>query len=61
MILQCHYGKNILMFFKLIIILIRYEDVVSNFEKTIKDLLKFLNVPWSDNVKNFIKLLKKEE
>ena len=39
--------------------LIRYEDVVSNFKKTIGDLLKFLNVKWSDNVIEFYKTAEK--
>jgi len=32
---------------------IKYEDVVSNFDKSIKDLLSFLNLEWEDNVKKF--------
>ncbi len=39
--------------------IIRYEDVVSNFEKTIKGVLSFLNVPWSENVKEFYKTAEK--
>ena len=39
--------------------LIRYEDVVSNFKKTIGNLLKFLNVKWSDNVIEFYKTAEK--
>jgi hypothetical protein len=39
--------------------LIRYEDVVSNFKKIIGDLLKFLNVKWSDNVIEFYKTAEK--
>ena len=38
---------------------IRYEDVISNFEKTIKDLLGFLKVPWSDKVSDFYKTAEK--
>ena len=39
--------------------IIKYEDVISNFEKTIGDLLKFLNVKWSDNVTEFYKTAEK--
>tara|TARA_B100000886_G_C20007768_1_gene320679 strand:- start:88 stop:474 length:387 start_codon:yes stop_codon:yes gene_type:complete len=39
--------------------IIKYEDVISNFEKTIRDLLKFLNVKWSDNVTEFYKTAEK--
>ncbi len=39
--------------------IIRYEDVISNFEKTIKGLLGFLNVPWSENVIKFYKTAEK--
>ena len=38
---------------------IRYEDVISNFEKTIKGVLSFLNVSWSDNVTEFYKTAEK--
>ncbi len=39
--------------------IIRYEDVISNFEKTIKDLLEFLKVKWSNNVTEFYKTAEK--
>ena len=39
---------------------IKYEDVVNNFDKMIGDLLNFLNLEWSDNVKNFTKLQNKK-
>ncbi len=39
--------------------IIRYEDVISNFEVSIKALLSFLNVPWSENVKEFYKTAQK--
>ena len=39
--------------------IIKYEDVISNFDKTIKDLLKFFDVPWSENVKKFYKTAEK--
>ena len=39
--------------------IIKYEDVISNFDKTIKNLLYFLNVPWSDNVTEFYKTAEK--
>ena len=32
---------------------IKYEDVVSNFDKSIKDLLSFMNLEWEDKVKRF--------
>ena len=38
---------------------IRYEDVVSDFKKTIKELLSFLNVSWSDEVSGFYKTAEK--
>ena len=39
--------------------IIKYEDVISNFEKTIKGVLSFLNVSWSDNVTEFYKTAEK--
>ena len=35
--------------------LIKYEDVVLDFEKTLKETLKFLDLPWSDKILNFHK------
>jgi len=32
---------------------IKYEDVVTDFEKTTKEIFKFLEIDWSDNTKNF--------
>jgi len=32
---------------------VKYEDIVSNFEKTTKDLYNYLDLTWSDDVKNF--------
>ena len=32
---------------------IKYEDVVSNFDKSINNLLSFLNLEWEDKVKKF--------
>ena len=49
------YAKN----FSINCQVIRYEDVVSDFQKTIKDLLNFLNVTWSDNVSEFYKTAEK--
>mgnify|MGYP001162588284 FL=1 len=37
---------------------IKYEDVVNNFDKMIGDLLNFLNLEWSDNVREFHKTAK---
>ena len=45
--------------FKLDHHIIKYEDVISNFEKTIRDLLSFLDVPWSEDVKKFYKTAEK--
>ncbi len=45
--------------FKIDYHIIRYEDVISNFENTIKGVLSFLNVSWSDNVTEFYKTAEK--
>ena len=34
---------------------VKYEDVINNFEPTIKNLLKFLQVEWKDNLSEFYK------
>jgi len=34
---------------------IKYEDVIQNFDATIKSLLNFLNIEWEDKVKKFYK------
>ena len=34
---------------------VKYEDVINNFEPTIKNLLKFLQVEWTDNLNEFYK------
>ena len=34
---------------------VKYEDVISNFEFTVKGLLKFLEVEWTDNLNEFYK------
>ena len=34
---------------------IKYEDVINNFEPTIKNLLKFLEVEWTENLREFYK------
>lgn len=39
--------------------IIKYEEVISNFEKTIRDLLSFLKVPWSEEVIEFYKTAEK--
>ena len=51
--------KNYTNVFKIDYHITKYEDVISNFEKTIRDLLKFLNVKWSDNVTEFYKTAEK--
>ena len=33
--------------------IIKYEEVVNNFDRSIKKLLNFLNIQWSDDLKNF--------
>ncbi len=33
--------------------IIKYEDIVSNFEKTTKDIYKYLNIDWTDKTKDF--------
>ena len=38
---------------------VKYEDVVSEFDKTIGSILEFLELPWSDNVLNFHETAKK--
>ena len=40
---------------------IKYEDVVNNFDKSIKELLVFLKLDWSDNVKEYYKTAKKRD
>ena len=35
--------------------IIKYEDLVNNFEISVNNLLNFLNLEWSDNVKEFYK------
>ena len=37
---------------------IKYEEIVSNFDNSVKKLLNFLNLPWSDNVNEFYKTAK---
>ncbi len=51
--------KKYIKVFKVDYHIIRYEDVISNFEVTIKALLSFLKVQWSDNVKEFYKTAEK--
>ena len=34
---------------------IKYEDIVSSFDKSVEKLLNFLDLPWSENVKKFYK------
>ena len=33
--------------------IVKYEEVVLNFDNTIKKTINFLNVEWEDDVKNF--------
>ena len=34
---------------------VKYEDVINNFQSTIKGLLKFLEIEWTDNLNEFYK------
>ena len=38
---------------------IKYEDLITDFEKTTKEIFKFLKIDWSDNTKNFHIMAKK--
>jgi len=38
---------------------VKYENIVKNFDKTIYDLINFLDLEWSENVKNFNETAKK--
>ena len=40
---------------------IKYENVVSNFDQSINELLNFLELNWSDNVKEYYKTAKKRD
>ena len=40
---------------------IKYENLVQNLEKTIKSLLKFLELPWDDNLLEFFKTAKRKQ
>ena len=33
--------------------IIKYENIINNFDSSIKDILNFLNLPWSENIKKF--------
>lgn len=48
-------------FFKSNLHTIKYEEVVNNFDKSIRELLEFLNLEWSDDVKDFYKTASKRE
>ena len=39
---------------------IKYEDIVSDFDASIKKILSFLNLDWSDAVLDFYKTAEKE-
>ena len=39
--------------FKINLHIIKYEDVVIDFEKTTKEIFKYLDLDWSDDTKNF--------
>ena len=51
--------KKYIKVFKVDYHIIKYEDVISNFDNTIKSLLSFLNVPWTEDVKKFYKTAEK--
>jgi len=40
---------------------VKYEDIVLNFEKTVKNIVSFLELPWSDNVFKFYETAEKRE
>lgn len=44
----------------LVIHTIKYEDVVNNFEPTLKNLLNFLEISWNDSLKEFYKTAEKK-
>tara|TARA_Y100000741_G_scaffold213011_1_gene162261 strand:- start:3029 stop:4741 length:1713 start_codon:yes stop_codon:yes gene_type:complete len=46
--------------FKINYHLIRYEDVVNNFENSVNELLNFLDLEWSDNVRKFYETAKNQ-
>ena len=46
------YEKNLDLDFHVI----KYENIITDFEKTIKKLLIFLNIKWEDNITNFNKI-----
>ena len=39
---------------------VKYEDVVNNFEPTLKSLLKFLEISWTNNLNEFYKTAQKK-
>ena len=39
----------------------KYEDIVMNFEKSVNEIMNFLNLPWSDNVLKFYETAEKRE
>ena len=39
--------------------MIRYEDLISNFKGSVSNLLKFLDLSWSDQVSEFYKTSQK--
>jgi hypothetical protein len=39
---------------------VKYEDVVNNFEPTIRDLITFLELDWTDKLKDFYKTAEKK-
>jgi len=40
--------------------IVKYEDVVNNFEPTLKSLCKFLEISWTNNLKEFYKTAQKK-
>ena len=38
---------------------IKYEDVVQNFDESIKNLLNFLNISWNDKLREYYKISEK--
>ena len=40
---------------------VKYENIVSNFDKSVKEIMNFLDLPWSDNVFKFYETAKNRD
>ena len=45
--------------FKINLHIIKYENIIENFDQTVKDVLNFLSVDWSSDYKDFYKIAQK--